>query len=152
MEGLGMSIYFYGTKGPYGAFSNFAYYGFTLDALYWPTSEHFFQAAKFQGTEYAESIRKAKSPKIAAKMGRSRKHPLRPDWEDVKENVMRRALMQKFTEHKDLRLLLLDTGDLEIVESSPIDYYWGCGQEGTGKNRLGLLLMEVRDILRKQNP
>jgi len=43
---------------------------------------------------------------------------------------------------------LLSTGDAEIVENSPIDYYWGCGANGSGKNRLGIILMEVRDILR----
>ena len=45
------------------------------------TIEHFFQAAKFNGTEYAKSIHKAKSPAFAARMGRSRKHPIRKDWE-----------------------------------------------------------------------
>ncbi len=80
-------------------------------------------------------------------MGRSRKHPIRGDWEQVKEDIMRRALSQKFTEHGDLRQLLLGTGDEEIIENSPTDYYWGCGKDGTGKNRLGQILMEVREML-----
>lgn len=146
-----MTIYFYSVNEVYGGFSNFAPYGFTLDGVYWSTSEHFFQAQKFEGTEYAKTIRQAKSPKMAADMGRSREHPLCKDWETVKENVMRRALIQKFTEHQDLRQLLLDTDDQEIVENSPIDYYWGCGQDGTGKNMLGKILMEVRDILRQRS-
>jgi len=145
-----MPIYFYGIRDAYGAFSNFAHYGFTLDGEYWPTSEHYFQAAKFAGTDYAKAIQKAKTPKIAATLGRSREHPLRHDWEAVKDNVMHRALLAKFTQHPELRELLLNTGDDSIVEASPTDYYWGCGQDGSGKNRLGILLMELRDQLRSQ--
>ena len=50
----------------------------------WPTTEHYFQAQKFAGTEYEEKIRLTNSPMIAARLGRSRIHPLRPDWENVK--------------------------------------------------------------------
>jgi len=74
--------------------------------------------------------------------------PLRsesPDWEEVKEDVMRRALRAKFTQHDDLRVLLLETGEAVIVENAPGDLYWGIGRDGTGKNRLGALLMELRE-------
>jgi len=63
---------------------------------------------------------------------------------------MRRALRAKFTQHPDLRTLLLGTGDEEIVENAPGDYYWGCGKDGSGKNRLGALLMELRAELRQE--
>jgi hypothetical protein len=61
---------------------------------------------------------------------------------------MRKAVLRKFETHKDIREVLLSTGDELIVENSPIDYYWGCGKDGSGKNRLGEILMEVREILR----
>jgi hypothetical protein len=144
-----MPIYFYSDRErPYGAFSNFSKHGFTLDGQYWPTSEHYFQAQKFAGTEHEEAVRLARAPKIAADMGRERKRPLRADWEAVKEDAMRRALRAKFTQHADLRDLLLSTGDEEIVENAPGDFYWGCGKDGTGNNRLGALLMELREELR----
>jgi len=44
--------------------------------------------------------------------------------------------------------VLLSTGDEQIIENSPIDYYWGCGADGSGKNMLGQVLMEIREILR----
>jgi predicted NAD-dependent protein-ADP-ribosyltransferase YbiA (DUF1768 family) len=44
----------------------------------------------------------------------------------------------------------LATGDEEIIENSPIDSYWGCGADGQGKNMLGKILMETRDILRER--
>jgi len=146
-----MTIYFY-TKGEeYGCFSNFSPHGFELDALWWATSEHYFQAQKFTGTPYAEQIRLVRIPKDAARMGRDRKHPLRSDWEQVKDDIMRKAVLCKFETHADIRDVLLSTDDELIVENSPIDYYWGCGADGTGKNMLGQILMEVRQVLRSSD-
>jgi hypothetical protein len=144
-----MTIYFYGTRDEYGCFSNFSPHGFELDGFYWPTSEHYFQAQKFAGTPHAEQIRKVKTPKDAAKMGRDRKRPLRSDWEQVKDDIMKKVVLCKFKTHADIRQVLLSTDNQLIVENSPTDYYWGCGVDGSGKNRLGLILMEVRDILRE---
>jgi ribA/ribD-fused uncharacterized protein len=145
-----MTIYFYSTREAYGCFSNFSPHGFELDGVYWSTSEHYFQAQKFVGTPHVDQIRQVKQPKEAAKMGRERKRPLRPDWEQVKDDVMRQAVLRKFETHPDIREVLLGTGDKPIVENSPIDYYWGCGADGSGKNRLGEILMEVRTILKRQ--
>jgi N-glycosidase YbiA len=147
-----MPIYFYGVREkPYGCFSNFSPHGFELDGLYWATSEHYFQACKFIDAPDFEQIRLAPSPKKAANMGRERKRPLRPDWEAVKDDVMRRAVLQKFQTHAKLREILLGTGDEEIVENAPSDYYWGIGADGSGQNRLGQILMEVRVQLRQEN-
>ena len=86
-----MTVYFYSTREkPYGCFSNFSRHGFELDGLWWATCEHYFQAQKFVSTDtnWAEKIREAKTPKNAAKMGRSRQHPLRKDWEGIKDQIM----------------------------------------------------------------
>ena len=64
---------------------------------------------------------------------------------------MRDALMAKFATHDQLQLALLKTGNEELVENAPSDYFWGCGQLGTGKNQLGRLLMEVRQTIRIHN-
>ena len=144
-----MPIYFYSNREePYGCFSNFSAHGVELDGAWWPTTEHYFQAQKFAGTPHAEEVRRARTPKDAANLGRERTRPLRPDWEAVKDDVMRRAVMRKFETHAALRDLLLSTGNEEIVENAPGDYYWGCGANGTGKNMLGIILMEVRETLR----
>jgi ribA/ribD-fused uncharacterized protein len=143
-----MTIYFYSTREEYGCFSNFSPHGFELDNLYWYTSEHYFQAQKFVGTFHVEQIRLVKSPKDVARMGRERSRPLRPDWEQVKDDIMRKAVLRKFENHADIRQILLSTDNEEIVENSPIDYYWGCGADGSGQNRLGTILMEVREKLR----
>lgn len=146
-----MPIYFYSTKEePYGCFSNFSAHGFELDGVYWRTSEHYFQAQKFaESPEHLEALRNMPSPMQVAKAGRSRSRPLRPDWEAVKDDLMRKAVLAKFETHADIREILLSTGDEEIVEKTTGDYYWGCGTDGTGKNMLGKILMEVRETLRQ---
>lgn len=143
-----MTLYFYGRTNPYFEFSNFSRYGFELDDKYWKTSEHYFQAMKFEGTEYEEKVRQSRTPKEAAALGRRRDWPLRDDWEAIKDDVMRRAVLNKFQTHEELKELLLGTGDEDIVENAPSDYYWGCGKDGTGKNMLGKILMEIRQQLR----
>jgi ribA/ribD-fused uncharacterized protein len=143
------TIYFYSVREePYGCFSNFSPHPFELDGKTWPTSEHYFQASKFPGTPYAERIRTTPSPMIAARLGRSRKQPIRPDWNDVKDDIMRRAVRAKFAAHPDIRAVLLSTGDAELIERTTNDYYWGCGTDGTGLNMLGKILMEVRTLMR----
>jgi len=142
-------IRFYRLNEPYGEFSNFSPHPVELNGRVWPTSEHYFQAQKFAGTEHEEAVREAKSPMIAARMGRSRERPLRSDWESIKDDTMRDALRAKFTQHPSLRSLLLHTGDAELIEHTKNDRYWADGGDGTGKNRLGQLLMELRTELRK---
>jgi N-glycosidase YbiA len=146
-----MTIYFYSTQQDYFEFSNFSQHGFTIKGKYWPTVEHYFQAQKFPGHPLAERIRTASNPMQAKKLGRTRSVPLRPDWEKVKDDIMREAVLAKFTTHDDIKQRLLSTGKEKLVENAPRDYYWGCGSNGNGKNRLGLILMETREQLSSQD-
>jgi ribA/ribD-fused uncharacterized protein len=140
------TIQFYSTKGLYGCFSNFSPYSIELGGKTWPTSEHYFQAMKFAGTPDEDEVRLAKSPMVAARMGRSRKRPLRKDWESVKDSIMYEAVAAKFTQYANLREILLATGDAKIVEHTKNDNYWGDG-DGSGKNMLGHILMKIRNTL-----
>ncbi len=151
-EGDMSVIRFYSASGEYGGFSNFSPHSITLKGKTWPTSEHYFQAQKFAGMSDEDEVRQAKSPMIAARMGRSRKRPLRKDWESVKDQIMHEAVLAKFTQHGDLREILLGTGDAKIVEHTENDAYWGDGGDGSGKNRLGQILMRVREELRAGGP
>jgi hypothetical protein len=141
-------VVFYGTRDADGYLSNFWPAPITLKGVVWPTSEHYFQAQKFAGTEHEEAIRRVASPMIAARMGRSRARPLRPDWDAVKEQIMFDALHAKFAQHPDLRERLRATGDALLIERSARDTYWADGGDGHGLNRLGELLMRVRAELR----
>jgi len=147
-------LFFYRLKETWGCFSNFARTPIVVYTLEWATTEHFFQAYKFLKTdhEWAAEIRAAATPGKAAKEGRSRAHPLDPRWEEIKDDVMRLALLEKFTQHEDCRDTLLATGDKMLVEHTVNDTYWADGTNedapGPGRNMLGYLLVELRTVLR----
>jgi ribA/ribD-fused uncharacterized protein len=147
-----MTVKFYSTRGEYGCFSNFSRHAVVIGGKRYPTTEAYYQAQKFMTTEpaYAEEIRKTNNPKIAAQLGRDKKKPLRRDWEKIKDNVMRQALAAKAEQHPEVKEALMATVGEKIVEDSPSDYYWGCGADGSGKNRLGQLWMELRDKIIKE--
>lgn len=143
-------IEFYSVTDEYGAFSNFAPYEVKLRGKTWPTTEHFFQAMKFDDRKHQEEVRKANNPMLAARMGRDRKRKLRRDWERVKIGIMRECVEAKFRQHDELRVLLLGTGDALLVEHTDNDDFWGDGGDGSGKNELGRILMAVREVLRTE--
>jgi predicted NAD-dependent protein-ADP-ribosyltransferase YbiA (DUF1768 family) len=93
-----------------------------------------------------EWIRVQHGPGAAAKEGRRRDLPMRTDWDDVKDDFMFNGLCHKFAQHPDILQELINTGDAILVEYSKIDYYWGCGKSGNGKNMLGKQLMKLRDL------
>lgn len=138
-------IYFYNTNKEYGCFSNFYVAPFELKGLKWRTSEHYFQAMKFEGTEHFLELNKIEKPMDVARMGRDRTRPLRADWEAVKNDIMYEALVCKFESHEELMNILVSTGDAVIVEHTKNDSYWGDGGDGSGKNMLGKLLMKLRN-------
>jgi ribA/ribD-fused uncharacterized protein len=148
------TVVFYSQKSPRtGVFSNFSAHPFNVLGKQWPTSESLFQALKFVTTDpqQAEAIRTAKTPGDCAELGRDRSKKLRPDWETVKDDVMRLAVLAKFSGNSEAKATLLATGSAQLVEDAPFDAYWGTGsgKGGGGKNMLGKILVETRDILRK---
>lgn len=140
-------IEFCSVNSDFGEFSNFARYPVTIDGKLWPTSEHYFQAMKFASERDQNEIRSVKSPMEAARKGRDRGRKLRKDWNSIKDDVMRCAVFHKFSQHQDLKKLLLSTGTAKLVEHTESDSYWGDGGNGNGKNMLGKILMEVREQL-----
>jgi ribA/ribD-fused uncharacterized protein len=136
-------IRFYRVADPYGLFSNFAPHPVYINRR-WPTSEHYFQAQKFTDESAHDVIAQTVSPMNAAKLGRSTRWPLREDWEQVKDDVMRTAVRSKVAQHRVVNETLLATGDAILVEHTANDRYWGDGEDGTGRNLLGKILMEVR--------
>lgn len=131
--------------------SNFYASPITIDNREYPTVEHFFQASKAVLDEEHEFIRKSDTPFIAKRRGKS--IGLRADWEEVKEDIMLRGLVEKF-KIPELKEKLLATGEHELEEGNFWhDRTWGvCYCEkcnGVGENKLGKMLMAIREELRK---
>ena len=138
-------------EGKYEFLSNFYESPFEWQGIHYPTSEHAFQAAKVINPATRLKIAAAPTPGQAKRMGRQVE--LRADWEEVKEDIILLALRLKFSD-RDMAKKLLATGDEYLVEGTWWhDRYWGicscpvCG--GRGKNRLGYLLMKVREELKE---
>ena len=142
-------IRFYDRGQPYFEFTNFAEYPIQLDGKTWPTSEHYFQAQKFVGTPYEEQVRNLPRARDAFDLSRRPEVSqwLRSDWEKVKLDVMYKALLAKFSQHNNLRDMLMKTGNRQLIEHTSRDSYWGDGGDGHGQNNLGQLLMKVRSEL-----
>ncbi|TIM05746.1 NADAR family protein [Mesorhizobium sp.] len=130
--------------------SNFSSFTLKWKDLRFDTSEAAYHWEKFDGTGQLgiqEWIWKAPSAHEAFKIAERNKHLRRPDWDDVKIDVMRRILFGKADQHEYVKRKLLATGDRELVENSWRDDFWGWGPNRDGKNVLGRLWMEVRAAL-----
>ncbi len=151
----------------FGFLSNFHLAPVVIDSEIWPTVEHYYQAQKSIDPVYRQAIREAASPGRAKRLGASPTAPRRvsrqswfrrnnkawrADWQEVRLEVMRRAVRAKFAQNRDLAELLLTTGTAELLEDSAIDPFWGAGPNGRGENWLGRVLMEVREELATREP
>lgn len=99
--------------GEHAFLSNFYESPFIADMLY-PTVEHFFQAAKTVDPALRRRISAAPTPGLAKGLGR--RVQLRDDWEQIKDDIMYRAVRLKFSAHPSLALMLLATGNRQLVE------------------------------------
>jgi len=131
----------------YSEFSNFHLCtNLTIDDQIWPTVEHYFQAQKFPSdSALQKEIRLAKTPTLAKRLGKKKSPHFRTDWNSVREEVMLKGLLAKFSQNPYLSTLLKGTEQRELKEKAAWDSYWGTGRTGKGKNRMGHLLSLVRE-------
>ena len=169
------TIRFYGKKDPYFEFSNYFPFSIDVHSVSYPSSENYYQAQKFvyigasQDTlDYSDIVGQTNTPNKARilalqKIGGGYKWRtdlnsiiqeykekgvrMDPNWDEVRDNVMRSVVYAKFRNTK-LQEKLLQTYPSTLIEASPRDDYWGEGKHKTGKNKLGRILEEVRFIIR----
>lgn len=131
--------------GDYAFLSNFYPAPLVFEDIPYLNAEAAYQSAKTLNMNVRRQFMNLSGGQ-AKRMGK--KIDLREDWLLVREDVMYRVVYAKFYYNPDLRKLLLDTGDVELVEGNYWgDRFWGvCG--GTGENKLGKILMRVRSEFR----
>lgn len=123
--------------------SNLSQAKIKYNGLEFKSSEAAFQAQKVLDDEERIPFTKL-APKEAKRRGRQVK--LRPDWEDVKDDIMEEVVRAKFSQNEGLKIKLLATGDATLIEGNTWnDRYWGVDiKTGEGQNRLGKILMKIR--------
>jgi ribA/ribD-fused uncharacterized protein len=128
--------------------SNFSAFNVKWKDIYFDTSEAAYQWEKFpERPDIQGLIAYARSAHQAHAIAQVNKDKCRPDWDDVKVNIMRDILRAKVEQHEYIRKKLLASGDRELIEDSWRDDFWGWGENKNGKNMLGKLWMEIRDEL-----
>lgn len=129
-------------QGEYRWLSNFHEAEVMYDGIMFPTNEHAFQATKANNFSERLWVLQSRTPGVAKRRGR--KVNMRPDWEQVKIDIMYEINRDKFSRHPELREKLLATGRAELIEGNDWgDTFWGVC-DGKGKNNLGRILMNIR--------
>lgn len=128
-------ILFY--EGPWYVFSNFSSFMVNWRGVDWMTSEHAYQAAKFDDPDISEKIKNARSAHDAKKIAEAYSDKIVFNWADIKLVVMEEIVRAKLEQHSYIQKKLLETGDMEMVEDSPKDSFWA--GDPTGKARITLV-------------
>lgn len=130
--------------GEYAFLSNFYESPIKYKGNIFGSVEAAFQAQKCQNSTLIKSFCRL-SPSESKRKGRH--VTLRKDWEEVKDGIMYDIVFSKFSQNETLKYKLLSTGSEELVEGNWWkDTYWGVCN-GVGENKLGHILMEVREKL-----
>ena len=127
--------------------SNFYPFKLIYNGIEYQNTEAAFQAQKCKYLPERNQFSKL-NPSEAKRLGR--RVELRPDWEQVKDGIMYNIVLTKFSSDEYLAYKLLETGEEVLMEGNTWkDTYWGVDLDTMeGKNKLGLILMKVRDVLR----
>lgn len=133
-----------GFFGPWRFMSNFHYVNVEWQGLTYRTTEHAYQAAKFENVEYRKYIQGLYHPREARTAGQA--EGCNPDWDNLKYDVMYDLNAQKYSYPK-LMEMLLDSENAYLEETNHWkDVYWGVCS-GVGQNNLGKILMDIRSQL-----
>lgn len=139
-----MTINFYTPR--FYVFNNFSAHAIEFRGVLYPTCEHAYQATKCTDLAGRDAIRMARSPLHAKMLANDiYKAAKDPEWGKKKVALVEEILRAKLAQHSEARAALAESGDEEIIEDSPTDYFWGAGADGTGQNKLGKLWMKLRD-------
>lgn len=153
-------IYFWKTSDKYGIFSQWYKSDFTdINDIKYNCAEQFMMYQKailFGDNDVANEILNETDPKNIKALGRKIKNFNQQEWDENKFEIVIAGNFYKFTQNDQLKNILLNTGNQDIAEASPLDKIWGIGidekaaesgAEWQGENLLGKALMVVRYMI-----
>lgn len=150
-------VFFWG-----GVFSNWYPCSFEVNGITYNCAEQYMMAKKaqvFGDTDSYEKIMSSDDPREQKALGRTVKNFNPSIWDAVSVDIVFVGCLYKFAQNPNLTAELLSTQNQKLVEASPYDKIWGIGLDieqametpeslWQGENRLGKVLMQVRDILK----
>ena len=128
--------------GDYEFLHNYFPHPVQYEGILYPTNEHAFQAAKTLDVALRKKIASCETPGKAKALGN--RIPIRSDWEAVKTGIMEELCRLKFSDPILKERLIATVGCYLIVGNHWGDTCWGM-VNGNGENRLGKILMTLRD-------
>lgn len=139
-------IGFWRTTDEFGCLSNFSDHSFVVNKVLYHRGEHYYQSKKTTDPKIRKDIIDEPNPKKCKDIANS--CDLIPIWEEIKFSVMLETLYYKVTQNRDVYQKLMETGDEEIIETSPIDPIWGWGEDKKGQNLLGKAWVIIREKIK----
>ncbi len=157
------AYFFHRPEEPHGYLSNWYTSPFDLDGMHFSSVEQCIMYRKcmiFGDETSAKAVLATEDTAAQQAIGRKAAGYIGSVWAGMRQMVVLRGLMAKFSQNEDLKQKLLDTGDAYLVECAGSDKIWACGirlnddkrfdaSNWTGDNILGFALMEVREMLRE---
>lgn len=132
--------------------SNFYPCPVTYNGWTFKTAEAAFQAQKEPTEEHLKKLSELETGNQAKAYGgkKAKKMKPRPDWDEVRFGIMEEIVRAKFTQNPELAQKLIETGNLELQERRNVfvDKTWGMNSKGEGQNKLGIILMKLREELK----
>ena len=131
---------------------NFSSFKVEWNGYLYASLEEAYQAASFMGSDenLVEKVKHSHSADEAQRIAYANRDKQRPDWNEVKLEIMEELLRLKVEQNPYVKQKLLQTEDYLIVEDSPKDSFWGWGPNRDGENNLGKLWMKLREEIKKK--
>ena len=145
------AITLYKSPGKHGFLSNLFPCKVEFEEEVFNSSEHAYQKAKFKDPKVWDWVKQAPAPRFVCIIAHGLHfYDMNPEWKNIRLQRMRDVTYAKFSQNETLKQKLIDTHPSVLIENSKTDAYWGIGKRGKGKNMLGVILMEVRDLMMKE--
>ena len=159
------AVYFHLPDEPHGYLSNWYISPFDLDGQHFTSVEQYIMYRKcmaFGDTVSAAAVLQTNDTAQQQAIGRQAAGYIDSVWAGMRQMIVVRGLLAKFSQNEGLKQKLLGTDDAILVECAGKDKIWACGirlndelrrdaSNWTGMNILGFALMEVRDMLRQKD-
>lgn len=156
------AIYFHKPEEPYGYLSNWYMSPFDLDGMHFTSVEQYIMYRKcmaFNDEKSAAAVMATNDTAEQQEIGHNVSGYIANVWAGMRQMVVFRALLAKFSQNEELKKKLLNTGDAYLVECAHSDQIWACGirldseqrldaKNWKGTNILGFALMEVREMMK----